>query len=70
MITGEKKQQVDAIWQTFWNNGFTQLSAIFEQMTYLLFMNHIEAEAPEVILSRMQERQSKTDTAFAVFHKL
>ena len=29
MITGEKKQQVDAIWQTFWNNGFTQPSADF-----------------------------------------
>lgn len=42
MITGEKKQQVDAIWQTFWNNGFTQPSAIFEQMTYLLFMKMLD----------------------------
>lgn len=38
MITGDIKQKVDAVWQTFWNNGFTQPSAIFEQMTYLLFM--------------------------------
>lgn len=47
MITGEKKQQVDAIWQTFWNNGFTQPSAIFEQMTYLLFMKMLDARECE-----------------------
>ena len=23
MITGEIKQKVDAVWQTFWNGGFT-----------------------------------------------
>ena len=42
MITGEIKQKVDAVWQTFWNNGFTQPSAIFEQMTYLLFMKMLD----------------------------
>lgn len=41
MITGDIKQKVDAVWQTFWNNGFTQPSAIFEQMTYLLFMKRL-----------------------------
>ena len=38
MITGDIKQKVDAVWQTFWNKGFTNTSAIFEQITYLLFM--------------------------------
>ena len=42
MITGEKKQQVDNIWQIFWNNGFTQPSAIFQQITYLLFMKMLD----------------------------
>lgn len=42
MITGEIKQKVDAVWQTFWNNGFTQPSAIFEQMTFLLFMKMLD----------------------------
>ena len=42
MITGEKKQQVDNIWQIFWNSGFTQPSAIFEQITYLLFMKMLD----------------------------
>lgn len=47
MITGEKKQQVDNIWQTFWNNGFTQPSAIFEQITYLLFMKMLDEKQLE-----------------------
>lgn len=34
MITGDIKQKVDDVWQTFWNNGFTQPSAIFEQINY------------------------------------
>lgn len=42
MVTGEIKQKVDAVWQTFWNNGFTQPSAIFEQMTFLLFMKMLD----------------------------
>lgn len=42
MITGDIKQKVDAVWQTFWNNGFTQPSAIFEQITYLLFMKMLD----------------------------
>ena len=42
MITGEIKQKVDAVWQIFWNNGFTQPSAIFEQITYLLFMKMLD----------------------------
>ena len=45
MITGEKKQQVDNIWQIFWNSGFTQPSAIFEQITYLLFMKMLDEES-------------------------
>ena len=53
MITGEIKQKVDAVWQTFWNNGFTQPSAIFEQMTYLLFMKMLDErqQSKELIAS-------------------
>ena len=42
MITGDIKQKVDAVWQIFWNSGFTQPSAIFEQITYLLFMKMLD----------------------------
>ena len=47
MITGEKKQQVDNIWQIFWNSGFTQPSAIFEQITYCLFMKMLDEKQLE-----------------------
>lgn len=47
MITGEKKQQIDNIWQIFWNSGFTQPSAIFEQITYLLFMKMLDEKQLE-----------------------
>ncbi|CUO86897.1 HsdM family class I SAM-dependent methyltransferase [Parabacteroides distasonis] len=47
MITGEKKHQVDNIWQIFWNSGFTQPSAIFEQITYLLFMKMLDEKQLE-----------------------
>ena len=42
MITGVIKHEVDAVWQTFWNKGFTQPSAVFEQITYLLFMKMLD----------------------------
>ena len=42
MITGEIKQKVDAVWQTFWNNGFTAPITILEQMTYLFFMKLLD----------------------------
>lgn len=47
MIIGDIKQKVDAVWKTFWNNGFTQPSTIFEQMTYLLFMKMMDKKLRE-----------------------
>ena len=47
MITGEKKHQVDNILQIFWNSGFTHPSAIFEQITYLLFMKMLDEKQLE-----------------------
>ncbi len=42
MITGEIRQKVDAVWQTFWNGGFTAPITILEQMTYLFFMKLLD----------------------------
>jgi type I restriction enzyme M protein len=42
MITGEIKQKVDAVWQTFWNGGFTAPITILEQMTYIFFMKLLD----------------------------
>lgn len=42
MITGDIKQKVDTVWQTFWNGGFTAPITILEQMTYLFFMKLLD----------------------------
>ncbi|MBA6151445.1 type I restriction-modification system subunit M [Gelidibacter maritimus] len=42
MITGELKQQVDAIWQTFWEGGEPNTMTIVEQLTYLIFIKDLD----------------------------
>ncbi len=37
MITGELRQKVDRIWETFWTGGITNPLSVIEQFTYLLF---------------------------------
>ena len=36
--TGKIKNQVDAIWMSFWTGGITNSIDVLEQMTYLFFM--------------------------------
>jgi len=36
MITGEIKNRIDQIWDTFWTGGITNSLTILEQMTYLI----------------------------------
>ncbi|MCR5362191.1 MAG: type I restriction-modification system subunit M [Bacteroidales bacterium] len=42
MITGEIKNRVDSIWDTFWTGGITNSITILEQMTYLFFMKMLD----------------------------
>ena len=42
MITGEIKNQIDSIWDTFWTGGITNSITILEQMTYLFFMKMLD----------------------------
>lgn len=42
MITGDIKQKINTVWQTFWNGGFTAPITILEQMTYLFFMKLLD----------------------------
>lgn len=42
MITGQIKNQIDQIWDTFWTGGITTPITILEQMTYLFFMKMID----------------------------
>lgn len=43
MITGEIKNKIDAIWQTFWEKaGITNPMDVLSQMTYLFFMKMLD----------------------------
>ena len=41
-ITGKIKNQVDAIWMSFWTGGITNSIDVLEQMTYLFFMKMLD----------------------------
>jgi type I restriction enzyme M protein len=57
MITGQIKNQIDQIWDTFWTGGITNSIDILEQMTYLFFMK---------LLDDKQTSQEATATAFGL----
>ena len=42
MITGEIKNRIDTIWDTFWVGGITNSMSVLEQMTYLFFMKMLD----------------------------
>lgn len=42
MITGEIKNRIDKIWDTFWTGGITNPMTVVEQMTYLFFMKMLD----------------------------
>ncbi len=42
MVTGEIKNRIDGIWDTFWTGGITNSITILEQMTYLFFMKMLD----------------------------
>lgn len=43
MITGQIKNQIDQIWDTFWESaGVTNPMSVLEQMTYLFFMKMLD----------------------------
>ncbi|WP_297992413.1 class I SAM-dependent DNA methyltransferase [Anoxybacillus sp.] len=42
MLTGELRNKVDKIWETFWTGGITNPLTVIEQFTYLLFMKGLD----------------------------
>lgn len=42
MITGEIKNQIDQIWDTFFVAGVTNPITVLEQMTYIFFMKMLD----------------------------
>jgi type I restriction enzyme M protein len=42
MLTGEIRNQVDAIWNAFWSGGIANPLEVIEQITYLLFLRRLD----------------------------
>lgn len=42
MITGELKNKVDRVWDTFWSGGIANPLEVIEQITYLLFIRRLD----------------------------
>jgi type I restriction enzyme M protein len=42
MITGEIKNKIDSIWETFWTGGLTNPLSVMEQITYLMFIKLLD----------------------------
>ncbi|SFO64971.1 type I restriction enzyme M protein [Pseudobutyrivibrio sp. JW11] len=42
MITGELKNKIDKIWETFWTGGITNPLDVIEQFTYFLFIKQLD----------------------------
>mgnify|MGYP001159276619 CR=1 FL=1 len=60
MLTGEIRNQVDRIWDTFWTGGISNPLEVIEQLTYLLFIKrldelHTQAESKANMLGKAIE---------------
>ena len=42
MITGDLKNKVDRVWDTFWSGGISNPLEVIEQITYLLFLKRLD----------------------------
>jgi len=42
MVTGEIRNKIDSIWETFWTGGLTNPLSVLEQITYLMFIKLLD----------------------------
>ena len=42
MITGNIRNQIDALWNAFWSGGIANPMEVIEQITYLLFIKRLD----------------------------
>ncbi|MCC6457980.1 MAG: SAM-dependent DNA methyltransferase [Caldilineaceae bacterium] len=42
MLTGEIRNRIDAIWDSFWSGGISNPLEVIEQITYLLFLRRLD----------------------------
>lgn len=67
MITGQIKNQIDQIWDTFWESaGITNPMTVLEQMTYLFFIKMLDdAQMQREALDTQLDMPHATDDTFA-----
>lgn len=66
MLTGEKRSQIDRIWNAFWTGGISNPLTVIEQVTYLLFIKrlddqHTAREKKSVLLQKPIENPIYSD---------
>lgn len=44
MITGDLKNKIDTIWDTYYSNGFSEPFSVIQQVTYLMFLKRLDEE--------------------------
>ncbi|MEQ8339131.1 MAG: class I SAM-dependent DNA methyltransferase [Cyclobacteriaceae bacterium] len=44
MITGDLKNKIDNIWDTYYSNGFGEPFSVIQQVTYLIFLKRLDEE--------------------------
>ena len=54
LITGEVRNQIDAIWDAFWSGGISNPLEVIEQITYLLFLRRLDE------LHTLEENKAQT----------
>ena len=53
MLTGELRNKVDQLWDTFWTGGISNPLEVIEQITYLLFIKRLD----EIHTARREQGQ-------------
>src|SRR5947207_5502935 len=54
MLTGELRNQIDAIWNDFWSGGLANPLQVIEQITYLIFIKRLDE------MQELEERKATT----------
>jgi type I restriction enzyme M protein len=54
MLTGELRNQIDAIWNDFWSGGLANPLQVIEQITYLIFIKRLDE------MQELEERKAVT----------
>ncbi len=71
MLTGELRNKVDRLWDTFWSGGISNPLEVIEQITYLLFLKRLDdlhtLEGPPIQVSGPADKMETEKAAAGGF---